>query len=113
MFNISVVVLRGEMAMLKRIVFVFVAVSLISACAGGDLTPSKSSTGTTKLSAAMERDFQKGLAANNRGDYATAVKEWRPLAEQGVAAAQHNLGLMYVNGQGVLQALPRARRRCD
>jgi uncharacterized protein len=27
----------------------------------------------------------------------------RPLAEQGVAPAQHDLGVMYANGQGVPQ----------
>ena len=29
-------------------------------------------------------DFQAGMDANNRGDYATALREWRPLAERGV-----------------------------
>ncbi|MDC0081586.1 hypothetical protein OAI34_04220 [Emcibacteraceae bacterium] len=46
-------------------------------------------------------DYQKGLDAYNAGDYATAMKEWRPLAEQGVARAQANLGFMYENGRGV------------
>ena len=31
------------------------------------------------------QDFDKGLAAAQSGDFATALKEWRPLAEQGVA----------------------------
>jgi len=48
-------------------------------------------------------DFQKGLDASNRGDYATALKEWEPLAEQGDADAQSNLGVMYSKGQGVIQ----------
>jgi len=46
-------------------------------------------------------DFTTGLNAYNKGDYATAAKEWRPLADQGVAAAQFNLGLMYYDGHGV------------
>jgi TPR repeat protein len=46
-------------------------------------------------------DFFYGWAAYERGDYVTALKEWRPLAEQGDAATQHNLGLMYANGEGV------------
>ena len=46
-------------------------------------------------------DFQKGLDAYNNGDYATALNEWRPLAEQGNADAQFNLGQMYANGRGV------------
>lgn len=32
-------------------------------------------------------DFQAGLDAVERGDYDTALKEWRPLAEQGDATA--------------------------
>jgi TPR repeat protein len=47
--------------------------------------------------------FQKGLEAYNRGDYATALREWRPLAAQGHARAQYNLGFMYASGQGVPQ----------
>ena len=48
-------------------------------------------------------DFQKGLAAAQRGDFATALREWKPLAEQGNARAQVNLGLMYQRGDGVPQ----------
>ena len=48
-------------------------------------------------------DFNNGLAAYNKGDYTTAVREWRPLADDGVAAAQFNLGLMYLDGHGVPQ----------
>ena len=48
-------------------------------------------------------DFQKGLTAFDNGDYATALREWTPLAEQGDAIAQYNLGLMYYNGEGVPQ----------
>ena len=48
-------------------------------------------------------DWNKGLAAYERGDYATALREWQPLAEQGIAKAQHNLGMMYAQGQGVPQ----------
>ena len=48
-------------------------------------------------------DFNKGLTAAQSGDWATALKEWKPLAEEGNAAAQNNLGLMYHNGWGVPQ----------
>jgi len=54
-------------------------------------------------SAAWPQDFSKGLEAARAGDYATALQEWRPLAEQGDASAQHNLGVMYDNGRGVPQ----------
>jgi TPR repeat protein len=55
-------------------------------------------------------DFQAGMDANNRGDYATALREWRPLAEQGFIAAQFNLGQLYANGQGVPQDYVQARQ---
>jgi len=48
-------------------------------------------------------DFQKGWDAYTIGDYATALREWKPLAEQGNANAQYNLGLMYQKGDGVPQ----------
>ena len=55
--------------------------------------------GTTAFSA----DFQKGLTAYESGDFATALREWEPLAEQGYANVQFNLGVMYDNGKGVPQ----------
>ncbi len=45
--------------------------------------------------------LEEGMAAFRRADYATALREFGPLAEQGVAPAQYNLGLMYANGHGV------------
>ena len=40
-------------------------------------------------------NFQKGMEAYKNGDYATALKEWKPLAEAGDTDAQYNLGIMY------------------
>ena len=48
-------------------------------------------------------DFHKGLAAAQSGDFETALREWVPLAEQGDARAQYNLGVNYVKGEGVIQ----------
>jgi len=48
-------------------------------------------------------DFSTGLEAYNKGDFATAAKEWRPLADQGDAAVQYNIGLLYLDGKGVPQ----------
>ena len=48
-------------------------------------------------------DYQDGWDAYERQDYKTAYKLWLPLAEQGNASAQYNLGVMYDNGQGVPQ----------
>ena len=49
------------------------------------------------------QDWAKGLAAYGAGDYATALKEWRPLAETGDVYTQSSLGFMYENGLGVPQ----------
>jgi hypothetical protein len=48
-------------------------------------------------------DFQKSLNAYKKGDFATALREWKPLADKGDATAQSNLGFMYDTGQGVPQ----------
>lgn len=48
-------------------------------------------------------DFNKGVVAADNGDYSTALREWMPLAENGVAEAQFNIGWMYYNGHGVTQ----------
>ena len=54
-------------------------------------------------------NFQAGMDARNRGDFAKALREWRPLAEQGDARAQYYLGLLYENGDGVPQDYEKAR----
>jgi TPR repeat protein len=48
-------------------------------------------------------DWEKGVTAYKSGDYATALREWTPLAEQGDAAAQYKLGVTYEKGTGVIQ----------
>ena len=48
-------------------------------------------------------DKEKGIAAYDSGDYATALREWTPLAEQGNADAQFMVGTMYEKGDGVPQ----------
>jgi TPR repeat protein len=52
---------------------------------------------------ATAQDYQKGLAAAQRDDHATALNEFLPLAEQGHAGAQYYLGVMYLLGKGVPQ----------
>jgi len=54
--------------------------------------------------------MDEGIAAYNRFDYATALREFRPLAEQGLAEAQYNLGNMYRTGRGVPQDYAEAER---
>ncbi len=48
-------------------------------------------------------DYEAGVEAYQRGDYATALTKFRPLAQQGDARAQYKLGLIYSKGQGVPQ----------
>jgi len=52
--------------------------------------------------AAIAGDVEDGLAAAKKGDFATALRLWKPLAEQGNARAQNNLGFMYANRGGIL-----------
>ena len=47
--------------------------------------------------------LEEGVAAAKRGNYARAMRLLRPLADQGDASAQYDLGLMYAKGQGVPQ----------
>ena len=45
------------------------------------------------------KTFQDGLSAFNKEDYKTAHQLFLKLAEEGVATAQYNLGLMYGKGR--------------
>ena len=58
---------------------------------------------TLGLTAPAWAGLDEGVAAYHRGDYATALREWRPLAKQGNAKAQYHLGVMYSKGEGVPQ----------
>jgi TPR repeat protein len=61
--------------------------------------------------------LEDGRAAYRRGDYAMAMRLLRPLAEQGDAGAQTDLGWMYANGYGApqdyAQALAWRRKAAD
>jgi uncharacterized protein len=52
--------------------------------------------------------FEDGRAAAGRGDYATAIQLWRPLADNSDAKAQTALGNAYLSGQGVPQDYTQA-----
>ncbi|MCH7693774.1 MAG: sel1 repeat family protein, partial [Proteobacteria bacterium] len=55
------------------------------------------------LTADARADLGAGISAYKRGDYATALAEFRRAAEQGSVVAQINLAAMYYKGQGVPQ----------
>ena len=50
-----------------------------------------------------ELSFDAGIAAKDRGHYATAIRAWLPLAEAGSAESQNNIGHMFEEGLGVSQ----------
>jgi len=60
--------------------------------------------------AVLAADFAAGLTAWQKGDYAAALNEWRPLAEQGSRDAQYNVGLAYEGGKGVPQNYAEAAK---
>jgi uncharacterized protein len=55
-------------------------------------------------------DLKAGEDAHRRGDYAMALREWQPLADQGNTVAEYNVGLLYANGQGVPKDDAQARQ---
>lgn len=87
--------------MKKTIKVVLIAVAFVVCLTGG----------------ATAGPLDEGLAAYNRADYATALRLWRPLAEQGDAGAQGLIASMYYNGEGVSQnydeALKWSHRAAD
>jgi TPR repeat protein len=52
--------------------------------------------------------IEDSSAAYEHGDFATAERLFRSLAEHGNAIAQYNLGAMYYKGEGVPQSYPEA-----
>ncbi len=63
---------------------------------------------TLGLTAPAWAGLSEGKAAYKRGDYATAIREFHPLARQGSDDAQFFLGHMYRYGLGVLPLGARA-----
>ena len=64
------------------------------------------------LAAPAWADVQAGVDAYERGDYDTALKEMRTLADQGVAVAQYNLWIMAYQGQGMPRDYQGAAQWC-
>ncbi len=58
----------------------------------------------------LETWVSRHLDQGARPGYATALREFRGLAEQGNASAQFNLGVMYGKGHGVPQDYAEAAR---
>jgi TPR repeat protein len=62
------------------------------------------------LSGAAVAGYKEGATAYEKGDYAAALHEFRPLVEQGDAKAQNGLGVLYEYGRGVAQDYREAAR---
>ena len=62
------------------------------------------------MTAVNAAPIDDAIAARFRGDYAQALKIFKPLATQGHAQAQLNLGVMYDNGKGVTQHYKEAMK---
>ncbi len=62
------------------------------------------------ISPANAKDYVTAFNAYQLGDYAVALRKFRPLAERGNVLAQYKLGLMYNNGEGVRQNFGKAAK---
>jgi hypothetical protein len=58
-------------------------------------------TGSAGCAADRGGNFEVGMAAMLKGDYAEAYCHWKPLADRGHVEAQYNLGWLYANGNGM------------
>lgn len=58
----------------------------------------------------MAENEREALKAYNDGNYATALRIFRPLADRGQTLAEYIIGLMYANGQGVPQDYAEAMK---
>ena len=67
--------------------------------------------GNAAYGAKATAELQTGLDAYKNGDYSVAINKLVPLANNGDATAQFQLGLMNENGQGVPQNYKRAVMR--
>ena len=60
------------------------------------------------LGGAAAGPYEDGHTAYLRGDFAAAIRLWRPLADQGRAVAQFDLGEIYADGRGMQQDFAQA-----
>jgi uncharacterized protein len=63
---------------------------------------------TSLIASPALADVKAGVEAWTKGDFPTAIAEWRPLAIKGDADAQFNLGQAYKLGRGVPADLKQA-----
>ena len=66
-------------------------------------------TQTSYIEENSKSQFKKGLNSYAKRDYEDAFDKWNPLAQQGLAEAQFNLGRMYALGKGVISSLEKTK----
>jgi TPR repeat protein len=64
----------------------------------------------TVAGTALAGSFEDAFSAQEHGDYATALRLYKSLADQGNAHAQYSLGTMYEAGQGLPQDYAEAAK---
>ncbi|MES1153288.1 MAG: hypothetical protein ABUL54_15405, partial [Dongia sp.] len=92
----------AQRAVLHRLAILTLAGSLLGfSLVSASAQDSTGGDGTTAPSGTYETEGVKGFKAYESGDYATALKEFLPLAEKGQVSAQAAVGQMYFEGKGV------------
>jgi len=92
---------EGRKMEIRRTLTVVLAGALLCGCTVSSLAGQAEEPGMAASS--PEQLWEQGREAYERKDDAEAVRWYRKAAEQGHAIAQHNLGVMYEEGQGVPQ----------
>jgi hypothetical protein len=64
----------------------------------------------TSIAGSASADGLAGFEAYEKGDYATALKEFLPLAESGQTSAEAAVGQMYFEGKGMAPDMKQAAR---
>jgi S1-C subfamily serine protease len=69
-----------------------------------------SATGLAQVGADLSKIISQAEAAYDRADYDEAIRWYRLAADQGLASAQFNLGIIYANNRGILRNDAEAAR---
>lgn len=94
-------------SVVKILAGVIAFVGILAVIVGNPSTPIGNQTGEPHGSG-QNNAYSSGWAAFDRGDFASAINEWKPLAMKGDAIAQTNMGFLYSGGHGVAQDYKQA-----
>lgn len=81
----------------------FLAAIFLGMSAGAQADTKSAASLQAAKGAGAQPDLQSAKSAYKNKDYTAALKEFKPLADSGNAEAQFYVGLMYDNGEGVVQ----------